>query len=418
MKTISFILLFIIQLQAQENWNIVNSGTTDNLKDVFFIDNQYGWIIGYSGTLLRTVDAGESWNSIIIPYQNLKAIQFVNQNIGWIVGDLIIKSTDGGSLWFEQEGGLDYYLEDMHFFDDQIGVICGGTIGKGKILRTTDAGNQWNENSIAAVYTPRLLSIFFLNNNLGWTSGANEILYRTTDAGISWDSIAFVLGGNENSHFGIYFADSLNGNICGAEYHGTGNNNGSIYKTSDGGSSWTDVAGVGYGSFNSLAYHRSSNSIYSVGYGGWPYTVGRIYKSSDGGDNWVEVSSPSSETLSEIVFTDHKGWIVGRNGTLLTAFFPSSVEEIDNLLEFNFSQNYPNPFNPITTIIYQIPEMSFVIIKVYDVLGNKVATLVNEEKPAGNYKAEFNGTGLPSGVYFYQLRAGNYIETKKMVLLK
>jgi len=72
MKTISFILLFIIQLQAQENWIIVNSGTTDNLTDVCFIDNQTGWIIGYSGTLLRTVDAGESWNSIIIPYQKTR----------------------------------------------------------------------------------------------------------------------------------------------------------------------------------------------------------------------------------------------------------------------------------------------------------------------------------------------------------
>ncbi len=204
------LLLINIPINAQENWEIINSGTTDNLTDVCFIDNQYGRIIGYSGTLLNTTDVGESWSSITIPYQNLKAIQFVNQNTGWIVGDegLIIKSTDAGSTWFEQEGGQDYYLEDLYFFDDQVGIICGGTIGIGRLLRTTNGGNQWNEIALP-IYSPRLLSIFFLNNNLGWTTGANEILYRTIDAGISWDSIAYLAGGISNSHFGLYFADSF-----------------------------------------------------------------------------------------------------------------------------------------------------------------------------------------------------------------
>jgi hypothetical protein len=82
------------------------------------------------------------------------------------------------------------------------------------------------------------------------------------------------------------------------------------------------------------------------------------------------------------------------------------------------SNNYPNPFNPTTTISYQIPEFSFVTIKIYDVLGNKISTLINEEKPAGSYKVEFNGSELPSGIYFYRLQAGDYIEAKKMVLMK
>jgi hypothetical protein len=105
----------------------------------------------------------------------------------------------------------------------------------------------------------------------------------------------------------------------------------------------------------------------------------------------------------------------------------------DNLYSFALSQNYPNPFNPSTTIKYQIPKISFVTVKVYDVLGNEIATLVNEEKLAGEYETEFNAASLPSGIYFYQLRvypagsgAGNpstssgqgFVETKKMVLLK
>jgi Secretion system C-terminal sorting domain len=85
---------------------------------------------------------------------------------------------------------------------------------------------------------------------------------------------------------------------------------------------------------------------------------------------------------------------------------------------FSLSQNYPNPFNPNTSIRFTISDLQFTILKVYDILGNEIATLVNEEKTAGEYEVKFNGTGLPSGIYFYQLRTGNYIETKKMVLLK
>jgi hypothetical protein len=81
-------------------------------------------------------------------------------------------------------------------------------------------------------------------------------------------------------------------------------------------------------------------------------------------------------------------------------------------------QNYPNPFNPSTTIKYQIPELSFIILKVFDVLGNEIETLVDEEKTAGSYDVDFDAVTLPSGTYFYRLQAGSYIETKKMILIK
>ncbi len=84
--------------------------------------------------------------------------------------------------------------------------------------------------------------------------------------------------------------------------------------------------------------------------------------------------------------------------------------------------NYPNPFNPATAIKYQILDLSFVILKVYDVLGNEIATLVNEEKIAGTYAVEFSANGggrdLTSGIYFYRLQAGDFVQTKKMILLK
>ena len=94
---------------------------------------------------------------------------------------------------------------------------------------------------------------------------------------------------------------------------------------------------------------------------------------------------------------------------------------------YKLHQNFPNPFNPTTTVKYQIPELSFVTINIYDVLGNEVASMINEEKPAGNFEVEFSAKGgsafggdgltLPSGIYFYTIQAGKFTDSKKMILL-
>jgi hypothetical protein len=85
---------------------------------------------------------------------------------------------------------------------------------------------------------------------------------------------------------------------------------------------------------------------------------------------------------------------------------------------YSLSNNYPNPFNPSTDFEFRIAEPGFVTIKIYDVLGNEVASLVNEEKPAGSYKISFDASGLSSGVYFYRLTSGSFVETKNMILLR
>jgi hypothetical protein len=85
---------------------------------------------------------------------------------------------------------------------------------------------------------------------------------------------------------------------------------------------------------------------------------------------------------------------------------------------FYLAQNYPNPFNPATHFGFRIANFGLVTLKVFDVLGNEVSTLVNEEKPAGEYEVEFNARNLSSGVYFYQLKAGSFVQTKKMILLR
>ena len=93
-------------------------------------------------------------------------------------------------------------------------------------------------------------------------------------------------------------------------------------------------------------------------------------------------------------------------------------DESAGVNDFSLEQNFPNPFNPSTRINYQIAKDNFVTLKVYDIIGNEVAALVNNQQPAGKYSVDFNSANLPSGVYLYRLQAGNYIQTRKMTLIK
>ena len=122
------------------------------------------------------------------------------------------------------------------------------------------------------------------------------------------------------------------------------------------------------------------------------------------------------------------GWTEG--GGMISIGYATSVLDTsnytgieENLLkqvprEYNLFQNYPNPFNPATKIGFRIPDFEFVSLKIYDILGGEVSTLVNEEKPAGSYEVEFNAANLSSGAYFYKIRAGSFVQTKKMILLR
>lgn len=109
---------------------------------------------------------------------------------------------------------------------------------------------------------------------------------------------------------------------------------------------------------------------------------------------------------------------LGMVGTI-TATQVNSVSYLDNPLDdFVLNQNYPNPFNPATTINFSIPEASFVSLKVFNSLGQEIETLVAKELNAGNYKYDWDATNLTSGIYFYTIQAGNFIDTKKMILLR
>jgi len=165
----------------------------------------------------------------------------------------------------------------------------------------------------------------------------------------------------------------------------------------------------------------------------------KLHISTDGGSNWTQLwtaendGQPWSWRNKTIDLTSYSnrqnlklGWqyvgndgdMVALDGVKLMGFSTTSVEDEFVVTDFSLSQNYPNPFNPSTKISWQSPEGSHTTLKIYDVLGKEVATLVNEYKPAGRYEVEFDAANLSSGVYLYRLQSGEQFLTKKMTLIK
>ena len=136
--------------------------------------------------------------------------------------------------------------------------------------------------------------------------------------------------------------------------------------------------------------------------------------------------SPYYHTINDIISNYNMDYcrevIKSAGATLLKCMFLNSPTDIENYPTpptlVNLYQNYPNPFNPNTTIKYSLPEASFVTLKVYNLIGEEIATLVNTEQTIGNYEVEFNAITLPSGTYFYRIQAGDFVETEKMMLIK
>ncbi|NNJ51764.1 MAG: T9SS type A sorting domain-containing protein [Ignavibacteriaceae bacterium] len=282
-----------------------------------------------------------------------------------------IKSTDGGWNW-------DMFSDEYSFqtlFPEQDQVLFA-TNWADRLFKSVDEGLSYYEvDTVAAFPEPEFifdqnsLHIYRVSSDHRY----NQYVLRVSDnkgEPFSWetkyssDSEIFV--SNDGSISGlIYLADKKN-ILVSSDY----GDNFNLYKSFE-----RDLVGI---------YKKpSSNKLYAA-------TKYNMY----------EITPDSVQIIKSLPI-------------------PNDVLNIYPLpIDFELSQNYPNPFNPNTTIKYQVPELSFVTIKVYDILGTEVATLVNEQKPARSYEVEFDGSGFPSGIYFYQLQAGDFIETKKMVLLK
>jgi len=374
--------------------------------------------------------------------------------------DVWLMKTDeiGNTVWTRKFGGNTYY--DAGFDVKQ--TLDGGYIIIGDTFSFGAGGRD-----IILIKTDSLGNNVWIKTFGGPNSDGGNSVQQTNDGG-------YILIGSTNS-FGQGNADlwlirsnSSGDSVWSKTFGGVLSDYGvTALQTSDLGfilAGWTKSSGIGGADVWLIRTDSFGNIIWSKTYGGLSDDYGySMDLTSDGG--FIIVGSTESFGFGEIdVFliktgsdgdtlwtrtyggiqeeegysvkqTNDEGYIIAgrtesfgagdydfwiiKTDSLGNTHFPTDVDlNNDPVLDFRLSQNYPNPFNPITVIKYKIPGISFVTIKVYDVLGSEVTTLVNEEKPAGEYEVEFNGSELTSGIYFYQLKAGSFVETKKMAFIK
>ena len=284
--------------------------------------------------------------------------------------------------------------------------------------------------------------IQFYNSKYGYASGGTidccGITWWTNNGGDYWQVIDTPYVAVEPI-YQVYLYDSLNVLGVGGDFEPLGFGVGMIQTTDGGGSWYFDYIGI-----SGVAWDIDFRNDYEA----WAPLGGeqKLIYSLDSGLTWTSISTPDSAVIFKIIFPDSlHGFGVGLDGAIIK-YRPtlSSVENENSFLADGFSlqQNYPNPFNPSTKIKFTIPtspypspyqgegtrERSLVTLKVYDILGNEVAALVNEVLSSGNYEIIFSANGgsasggdaydLSSGIYLYKLTAGSFIQTKKMILLR
>ena len=432
LQTLFFFLLVTQVCFAQ--WYQQNSGTTKNLNKVQFIDADNGWAVGDSGTIIKTTNAGATWvQQASGTSHNLLAVCFKNTYTGWAIGGsgewwnpdsaIVLKTTDSGLNWIKQLiiKGKFY---DVCFTNENSGYVVGyGEDSPGEfrpvLFRTTDSGLTWfHQFQDTMTY---LSSIDFIDDNNGWLvevgwggmGGFPLIIKTTADGGSNW-VVQYIPGMSIDESKRIRCFNSELIFVVG--YAGDPRTFGFIIKTTNGGIDWT-MEGYSYGfcPLNDVCI-SSVDVVTMVG-------CGKIFRSIDKGATWsIQTADSVGELIGVDFIGDNTGWVVGTNGSIYhTTNGGVFVEEeqIDGIpAAYNLTQNFPNPFNPSTKIKYSVPQTSQVQIKVFDVLGNEIETLVNEEKLAGTYELTWYAANLPSGVYFYQLKAGDFISTKKMILIK
>jgi len=404
--------LFFFLLATQicfGQWYQQNSGTIDFLLGVQFIDLENGWAVGSGGTILKTSNGGIDWTSVTSgTTEILRSICFTDANDGVVCGwnGTILRTSNGGVDWISIPSGVTIFLFDICFSDANTGWIVGEN---GTVMKTSNGGIDWIPQSVGITGT--LYDVDFIDSNTGWIAG-DEML-KTTNGGNDW-----ILLPN-----GMHKIDFVDYN------KGWGVSGNMIFSSTDGGTNWTSQISdtLSYCWLNDIGFLDAN---YGWVVGGFQRDVVSwcwILNTTNGGFTWnINYSSGpyTGPELSSLFFNDAlTGWAVGDAGTILhtTNGGVTFVEEeqIDEIpTEFLLSQNYPNPFNPSTKIKYSVNLTSQVQIIVFDVLGNEIETLVNEEKPAGTYEITWNAESLPSGIYFYQLKTGSFVETKKMLLLR
>ncbi|RQO66290.1 hypothetical protein DBR43_29120 [Pedobacter sp. KBW06] len=243
-----------------KDWKVINSGVSDSFSKIQMTDERTGYIIGYYGTILKTENGGDSWFPISSPdmaYPYLNNFQFYSSLIGFAFGEnKLYKTIDGGKTWKKMNANFSSDRPySAAFTDENNGFICGS----GKLLtRTKDGGVTWERITIADPgYNSAFNAITFVNSKTGYMTSSSGIVQKTIDGGNTWTKAGTYTDGSVTR---INFTDEQNGYIL------SGFNGSSLYKTTDGGQSWS-LEPYASGTLLGLAYNKVSNKYCIVGHG-------------------------------------------------------------------------------------------------------------------------------------------------------
>ena len=367
----------IISSDGGETWKssyAAGNNVCPTIENLFFLNENVGYAAQRNRMISKTTDGGNTWNQIMKDTSatsfNNNGVQFLNEDVGFVVGkagsgvSAFYKTTNGGSSWSSQIAALPNEIRSLHFFNANYGVVaCKNSV----LAYTSDGGNTWNTLKVknAPSSSNNFNEVEFLNDNFGLACG--DILAKSNDAGKTWEYVAIDQFSEKIEACEI--VDAQTWYLTGSKF---------LLKTTDGGASFTDV-------FDADVVKAHTNYDLFVDADGYP---------------WLATGSSKIYTTSPKV----------------------SVRQIDGNLpnKFFLEANYPNPFNPTTQIRYSLPSSSLhnVTLKVYNLLGQEVATLVNEVQKIGTYEVEFDASELTSGIYIYTLQSAEFLQSRKMMLIK
>jgi photosystem II stability/assembly factor-like uncharacterized protein len=399
--------------------------------------------------IFRTSDGGSAWRSVGEGLGRLLVEGIATDAVGDILAGSDIGmyvSTDEGKSW-KNTVGVDTALAPYGIYTlamDQEQRLFVGAFGG--IFRSTDLGGSWSreyvKDPIQATITPHN-TVLFLSSYLSVPDAYRYgNIYRSTDEGSTWSNVYQYSGDYLISMAcgpgGEVYAtttttvfrsidDGLTWKIAGLTGVRGGNHmvvssqghviigmSDRLLKSADSGRTWQSFAGLG--TAINVFLRTQSGLLFAA-------TQDRgIFLSSDDGSTWKQVNDGLTDLTISALALDKDGNLIC--GTLSHGIF-RTVQPVVSATEskirpscFELGQNYPNPFNPTTNFRFRIVDFGLVSLKVFDVLGREVTTLVNEVRAPGSYTVRWDGSGQPSGVYFYRLQAQGFVETKKMVLQK
>jgi photosystem II stability/assembly factor-like uncharacterized protein len=387
-------------------WTNVFSGQSgDSFESFSFPTQDIGFAFGFrNGDVARTTDRGATWSLIAkgaFYWDDANRGCFPTPNRGFLaLGTGLAQSTDGGYTWQKMEGAGITGGEAISFADSLHGVIGGYG---GAAFRTTDGGNTWINARTDLL--SNFSGVSFASHDLGYAAG-RSVIARTKDAGMSWSPTVV-----EGGAFGdIVALDATTAIAAGS--------NGVVVKTTDGGDHWTQVNTGGLGGSKLCFSDPLQGTLFGSG--------GSLLRTTDAGSSWTQLRNIPTNRVSSAAFaTPDIGIAVGWSGSILrtangglTGIEESRLTEPAVPRAIALLPNYPNPFNPTTNIRYQIPDIRYLRLVVYDLLGREVAVLVDGEVTPGEHQVTWNAGRCASGVYICRLQAGPVRLSQKLLLLR